>query len=71
MDLNLVMQIVSNYGFPALIAIYLIFRHEQMIQKLNESVERLNDTLIKFEYELNRIKEKVKELEGKDVDKDN
>jgi len=76
MDLNLVMQVIVNYGVPAVIAIYLVFRHEQMINQLQQTVDKLNDTLMRLEWELDRIKEKIKEIEErkeerKNVDKSN
>lgn len=38
---------IGNYGFPIVITIYLLIRMETKLDKLTESIQDLNETMIK------------------------
>jgi hypothetical protein len=39
---------IANYGFPIVVAVYLLIRTENKIEKLTESINELNKTIIKM-----------------------
>lgn len=38
----------GNYGFPIVITVYLLIRMESKLDKLTESIQDLNETMIKI-----------------------
>ncbi|MFA6797498.1 MAG: YvrJ family protein [Candidatus Paceibacterota bacterium] len=39
---------IANYGFSIVVAVYLLIRTENKIEKLTESINELNKTIIKM-----------------------
>jgi len=42
------LQLISNYGFPVVISVYLLITRDKIIQKNTEAINKLSD-LISFE----------------------
>ena len=40
------LTIIGNYGFPLILAIYLLLRFEARIQELTDSINKLRETMI-------------------------
>ncbi|MBM7647022.1 hypothetical protein JOD45_003257 [Scopulibacillus daqui] len=38
--------IVGNYGFPIVLAIYLLFRFEKKIENLSNAIDQLRESII-------------------------
>lgn len=61
--IEVVIQAIQQVGFPIIVAIYLIWRHEQILQQVVNRINELENVII-------RIQAKLEEME-KYVDNDN
>lgn len=59
MDVNVIINAIQQVGFPIVVAIYLIWRHEHILQKLTEKINQLEETIIKLNAEVEVIKRYV------------
>ncbi|WP_416147933.1 YvrJ family protein [Salipaludibacillus sp. HK11] len=41
-ETTLIMEMISNFGFPIILSVYLLFRFEKRMISLEESIEKLN-----------------------------
>jgi len=60
--IEVIAQLVNQVGFPVLVAIYLIWRHETIIKQLQEKIEKLENAIVRLQYKIGDLK---------DVDNDN
>ena len=51
---------ISNFGFPVVVAGYLLFRTEKKIEDLTATINELCKTLEKLELEINNLSNKRK-----------
>lgn len=40
-----IFEYIANYGFPAVVAMYLLIRLEKRIEDLKDSIDRLNNNI--------------------------
>ncbi|TYS58401.1 YvrJ family protein [Sutcliffiella horikoshii] len=45
MEMPLIVTILGNFGFPVMIAIYLLIRFEKRIENLTEAITRLQQAM--------------------------
>lgn len=51
--------VVANMGFPAIVAIWLLARHERILRDLEKAIDRLADAIEQIREELKEVKESV------------
>ncbi|MCS7231605.1 MAG: YvrJ family protein [Elusimicrobiota bacterium] len=57
-DINNLIQVISNVGFPVVVALYLLIRVDKTIEKSTEALTELTKTIIELKELISRIEEK-------------
>lgn len=57
-DINNLIQVISNVGFPVVVALYLLIRVDKTIEKSTEALTELTKIIIELKELISRIEDK-------------
>ncbi|MEM3554479.1 MAG: YvrJ family protein [Candidatus Micrarchaeaceae archaeon] len=56
LDINLIQQLISSLGFPIFVAVYLLWREEKKLEKLEDIIQQNTLVLQKLCEKLDEVK---------------
>ncbi len=50
---DIITRVISTLGFPIFVAVWLLLRTDSLIRKLTESIDKLQECMVKLEAKIN------------------